>query len=297
MKRAAFELLGCITLAAVAATATREARADDTKAACVRSYEQAQKLRLAGDPLASRAELRLCSRAACPALLHVDCQTWLREVEPEIPSVVVSVRTPAGVDRTDVSVSVDGELAQERLNGAALEVNPGERRFRFEAPGAAPVEQTVLINTGEKNRLLSVILGERELAAPGLRPGPVGPRPGPMAPIPAAPGPDAPAAPGPPLVPIALGAVGLVAAGAGIALDLVGSAELRGLRSTCAPLCDEADVDATRATLIAGDALLGVGIVSLGAAAFLWLTRDEPRAAPAKGASRAALPAPFTVVF
>ncbi|MGK3993056.1 hypothetical protein [Sorangium sp. So ce1024] len=291
MRRAALALLGCTALAGAAVTAARPARADDTKGACVRSYEQAQRLRLAGELLASRAELRLCSREVCPALLHADCQTWLREVEAEIPSVVVSARTPAGVDRTDVRVLVDGALAQDRLTGAALEVKPGERRFRFEAPGAPPVEQTVLINTGEKHRLLRVLLRD---------PAPAAPRGPGLPPRQAALGPDAPpapASPGAPLLPIALGAAGLVAAGAGIALDLLGSAELRGLRATCAPRCAEGDVQAVRAQLIAGDALLGVGVVSLGAAALLWLTRDAPRAAPAAGSARAPRPASLTVAF
>lgn len=281
--------LGCAVITGAPGVAIRDARADDaTTSACVRSYEHAQKLRLQGDLLASRAELRACSRDVCPALVHADCVTWLREVEAAIPSVIVSVRSPAGADRIDARVFIDGALAQERLTGAAIEVRPGQRRFRVEVPGASPVERTVLINTGEKNRLLSIVVGDAPWA-PASAPGPsLAPSANDAA------GPRAPGEPGLPLVPIALGALGLAAAGAGLALDLGGSAKLDELRSTCAPGCAQADVDATRTQLLVGDVLLGAGVVSVGAAVLLWLTRDAPSAAPAPGSAR---PASLSVRF
>lgn len=134
------------------------------------------------------------------------------------------------------------------------------------------MELPVLITTGEKNRLLRVVIPAEPRAPSSSR-----------ASVPA--------------LSIALGAFGIAAAGSGLALDLVGSAALRDLRADCAPRCEHADVDATRTKIIAGDALLGVGILSLGAAVVYWLTRGEP-APPSVAQVLGAPPrAPFQVTF
>jgi len=264
-------------IAGATATTAGEARAEDAKRACVEAHEEAQRLRIAGDLLAARDELRACSGEACPGLVQRDCVGWLREVEAAIPSVIVSARDPAGMDRSDVRVFVDGKLALGSLKGEALEIRPGERQLRFEAAGAAAVEQRVLINTGEKNRLIRVVIGAPRAEASGA----------------------AVSRPGPPILPIALGVAGLVAVGSGIALDLSGSAGLSDLRATCAPRCAEADVDATRTKIIVGDTLLGVGVVAIGAAVFLWLTHDDSTPAPEAAPRSAEAPrlAPFRITY
>lgn len=262
-------------IAGAAAITGGEARADDAKRACVEAHEEAQRRRIAGDLLKAREELRACSREECPDLVQRDCVGWLREVEEAIPSVIVSARDPAGADRSDVRVFVDGALARESLDGQALEIRPGERRLRFEASGAAPVEQRVLINTGEKNRLIRVVIGEPR----GAKEAPAASRPEPKG------------------LPIALGAAGLVAAGVGIALDVSGSAALGDLRETCAPRCAQADVDATRTKIIAGDTLLAVGVVAVGAAVILWLTHDDPAPDAAPRSAEGPRLAPFRVTF
>jgi hypothetical protein len=100
-----------------------------------------------------------------------------------------------------------------------------------------------------------------------------------------------------PRLSIALGAFGIAAAGSGLALDLVGSAELRDLRAGCAPRCAHADVDATRTKIIVGDTLLGVGILSIGVAVVYWLTRAEPSSPSVAQVFGAAPRAPFLVTF
>ncbi len=272
MARIPLDLLVGLSLIAVAALHSTAARADDTKAACVRSYEEAQRLRLAGDLLASRVELGVCSRDACPEIVRRDCVTWIREVEGAIASVIVSARAPDDTDRPDVRVLVDGVLAQPRLTGTALEVNPGQRTFRFEPRGAPPIELPVLITTGEKNRLLRVTIPAKTPPPPPKR------------------------ASIPPLS-MAFGALGIASAGTGLALDLVGSASLRDLHSGCAPRCAQSDVDATRTKIIVGDTLLGVGIVAMGAAMIYWLTRPDPRASPVAQRLVAPPRVPFLLTF
>ncbi|MEO5728023.1 MAG: hypothetical protein ABI134_04935 [Byssovorax sp.] len=266
------DLLVALALASVVALHSTAARAEGIKEACVQAYEQAQRLRLAGDLLASRVELGVCSREVCPELVRRDCVTWIREVESATASVIVSARTPGDADRPDVRVFVDGALAQERLTGTAIEVNPGQRRFRLEPRGAPPVELPVLITTGEKNRLLRIVIPAETRALSSSRPSV-------------------------PRVSIALGAFGIAAAGSGLALEIVGSAELGDLREGCAPRCEHADVDATRTKIIVGDALLGVGLLSLGAAVVYWLTRAEPSAPSVAQVFGPAPRAPFLVTF
>jgi hypothetical protein len=267
-----FDLLGGPALLVALALSSTAARADATKEACVHSYEEAQRLRLSGDLLASRGELAVCSREACPDLVRKDCVTWIREVEGAIASVIVTARTPDDADQPDVRVFVDGVLAQPRLTGTALEVNPGQRMFRFEPPGAPPIEMPVLIATGEKNRPLRVAIPGEKRSISSTR-----------APLPG--------------LSIALGAFGIASVGTGVALDLVGSASLRDLHSGCAPHCAPADVDATRARIIVGDTLLGVGIVSIGVAAIYWLTRPVPGSPSLAQVLTAPPRAPFVVTF
>jgi hypothetical protein len=54
-------------------------------------------------------------------------------------------------------------------------------------------------------------------------------------------------------------------------LGLSGQSDVSNLRSTCAPNCQESQVDGARAQLIGADVSLGVGVVSLGVALWFFL--------------------------
>ncbi|MGK3983752.1 hypothetical protein WME99_11990 [Sorangium sp. So ce136] len=109
------------------------------------------------------------------------------------------------------------------------------------------------------------------------------------APRPAAPPRAAPAAPpaGPAVPPLAWAAGGVGVAGLGVfavvgALSLDAEAELR---ATCAPRCPRDDVRAIRVQHAVADVGLGVGVVALGAAAWLYLTRPAAATSPPARAS------------
>ncbi len=72
--------------------------ADETKDQCLRAYADAQRARKREDLLEARAQLNVCSRSDCPAILQTDCVRWLREVEEAMPSIVIRVRRPSGED-------------------------------------------------------------------------------------------------------------------------------------------------------------------------------------------------------
>jgi hypothetical protein len=182
--------------------------------------------------------------------------TWLREVEQDLPSMILVPRTPEGTDVVDVRVFVDGEVVAEGVTGKPIEVDPGRHVVRYERDGAPAVEEVVIISQGEKNRLVRVII---EQPAPDSRrlPATTMPQNGRQDAV-------------PPLPPLAwvLGGVGVSAVGAGVTLELLGSAKLGRLRSSCAPSCSPADVRSARTMIIAGDVLLASGVVSLGVLAW-----------------------------
>jgi hypothetical protein len=230
--------------------------ADDAKARCVQGHVEGQRSRNAGDLLTARDKLRMCAHQSCPDLVRGDCVAWLREVEGQIPTLVFGARDPAGGDLTEVRVFVDGRQVQKRLAGTPVEVAAGEHLIRFEAANRLPVETKVIVALGEKDRLVRATLRpDSEPPADPVR-----------------------------VLPWVVGGFGLAMATAGLVLDLVGTAELKGLRDECAPFCSSNDVDSTRNKIIVGDTLLIAGLVTAGAAV-LWLVLRDPE--PSETARRA----------
>jgi hypothetical protein len=225
------------------------------KAACARSAEDGQRLRAQGKLREAREAFAVCAADGCPALIRNDCGGWLAEVQSAVPTVVV--RATAAEDPQpelyDVEVKVDGAPLTSRLDGRALPVNPGERRFSFTAAGRRAVTQTVVVRVGEQHRLLAVTL-------PSDHPLPVPPR--------------SRLATAPRVLLIGGGAALAVSAGFGVA----GWLKAHSLRdSGCAPTCDRGDVDSARRLLRVADVALGVGAASLAAAAALiWARPAEP---------------------
>ncbi|WP_437518023.1 hypothetical protein [Sorangium sp. So ce1099] len=126
------------------------------------------------------------------------------------------------------------------------------------------------------------------LAAPPLAAPPLAAPPlaAPRLAAPAAPPLTAPAEP-PAVPPLAWAAGGVGVAGLGVfavvgALSLDAEAELR---ATCAPRCPGDDVRAIRVQHAVADVGLGVGVVALGAAAWLYLTRPAAATPPPARAS------------
>jgi hypothetical protein len=202
----------------------------------------------------------------------------------QVPSVVLGARDAQGRDVADARALVDGEPVRDRLDGNPVPLDPGSHVVRFERPGAAPVEVTIVLRAGEKDRpVLATFAPPPGAAAPGTpaatgspatgsaAPGAgVAPSsaPGAGAPTPAA---DAGAERGRhvPAGAWILGGLGIVAIGAFGYLGWQGKTDADHLRSTCAPGCDPSQVTHVRTELVAADVSLGVGVVSLGAA--LWI--------------------------
>jgi hypothetical protein len=284
-----------IALAALAMTGTitgtaRTASADE-KQACLRASEKAQHLRNAGKLGDAREQLAACSRPECPKLVQQDCTQWMSELLATLPSVVPAAKDRRGRDLVDVRVTLDGKLVTETLDGKALVVDPGVHSLRFETSGAPAVDEKVVVNPGEKNRIVTVTFAKGgDPAAPAASAGT-----GAAAGTASGPPRDASGS-SPPVAAYVVGGLGVVALGAALLVQLGASSDARGLRETCAPKCSQSDVDDIQSrytiagvTAGVGGALLITGVV------MLFLQRDEPRSGPST--SRAAGAASRTSSF
>jgi hypothetical protein len=158
------------------------ALAQDRKA-CVSAYEQGQLLRQQRHLRRAREELLVCARDSCSKALRPECAEWLTEVEQALPSIVLGARTADGRDVTDVRAWIDGELAAERLEGAAIDIDPGVHRVRFERPPMPPIELEVVIREGEKRRPIIVDLAQEPKPPPPSSSPPSPPPPSPPPPV------------------------------------------------------------------------------------------------------------------
>jgi len=257
-----------LVLFALGSLSLSEARAEDADganpatAACVRAYEQAQEERQSDKLLEAREHLRGCAQEACPAFIRSDCNAWSHELQSEMPSVVFTARS-AGRDLTDVGVSSGERVLASRIDGAAIELDPGEYDFRFTSPGMQPVTHHVRISRGERYlQRVEFVPSPKEPAAEHR-----------AASLP-------PPAQRSAVLPAVFGGVAVLGlAGFAVFGTRGRSAESR-LQTTCSPHCSEDQISSVRTQYAVADVSLGVGLASLGLAAYFALrSSPEQRAA------------------
>ena len=224
--------------------------ADTAKGECFANYEAAQVARRERRLIDSRAALRVCSGAACPAAVRADCVDWLDQVAHSLPSVVVTARA-RGADVMAVKVFVDGKLATERLTGFALDLDPGLHKFRFESPPWPVIEREVLASEGVKDKPIEV-----EFAPP----------------LPSATTLVTHAEPRPFRLERSDYLFGGIALAGFATLAFFGGTGLydaHHLKTTCGSFCSHDDVDAIRTKLVIADIGLAVGVVALAVGLYL----------------------------
>jgi hypothetical protein len=259
-----------LSLGIALALVAPDVAADDVRKVCATAYEQAQYARKERKLRRAREQLILCAQPECPAATRNDCVPWLAEVEASLPTVVFGATDAAGKELTDVKVLVDDAVLVDRLDGAAVAVDPGPRRFLFQHAGAKDVEESFVIKEGEKNRILGVQFKDVGAAAASK----------------AAPGPAAQAeSSGASYWPAALlTGVGALGIGGAVLFGVGAKSDADDLRSTCAPRCSTSSVDDVRSKLLVSDVFLGVGVVSLALAAYFFI-RPPGEKKPARAAS------------
>jgi hypothetical protein len=149
--RSLLGVLGPMWLAASVAHA-------DEKATCLAAASKAQRLRATHMLVEARDQLRVCAGAQCPAVVRTDCATWLADADRALPTVVLMARTGAGTALVDVRVTIDGQPLASKLDGQAISVNAGLHTFHFESETGASSDQQLLVNEGERNRAVAVVL-------------------------------------------------------------------------------------------------------------------------------------------
>ena len=160
-------LVRCSVAALVLSSATASfADGAPDKQACQTAYEQAQYARRDKHLRAARAQSLVCAQQACGPAAEADCGEWLRGIETAMPTMVFDVRDDKGANLSRVTVTIDGEKLVGSLDGSAIPVDPGPRRFRFEAAGMAPLDEAVTVREGEKSRVLAVVLRAAPVPVP-----------------------------------------------------------------------------------------------------------------------------------
>lgn len=232
-----------VVAACLSSTAAAQPAPPD-KQACFDSYVTAQKRQREGALIAAREALLVCSQPACPEPVPAHCAQWLLDVDRRLPSVVIRARTSDGRDVSDAAVEVDGKPFATRLDGRAQPVDPGPHRLRLQPAEGLPVETRLVINEGEKSRLVTLTLAE-PTEQPAARPA--------MASW------------------IAAG----VGAGALVTAGIVGASawSARSDLESCKPYCDAGDVSAVRRRFLVADLGAAVGVVAIGLAVYWWRAR------------------------
>jgi hypothetical protein len=232
---------------------------------CIALHVEGQALRVAGSFADAASTLRACLHPACSPLLRADCAALLETIQNETPTVVLAARAK-DVDLVDVSVREAGRSIAEHLDGRPVPIDPGPHELAFSAPGMPPVTRSIVVRAGEKNRLVSVVLG----AEPGGPAVSVSP-PALQSAVPS-PGSDAPPArPGflariTPWDYVLLGAsVGLAGAAIGTAVSAGKDAHLA--ERECKPNCSDG-----RTHAIQRKAAIADGLFVLSAATLIYVT-------------------------
>ena len=249
-------------LAAVCAFAVPRVATATPVERCIADAERGQLVRDEGKLVQARKLFLACASESCPSAVRADCQTFVTQIEPRVPSVVFVVKDANDVDLVDVRVSMDGARLLDKLGTAAVEVEPGSHVFRFERAGYAPVETTTVLREFEKGRPVRAVLGA------GLQAGP------------SESSRWTTSDPGIPTLTWVFGGVA-VAGGIGFAaLWLSGKSEESDKEGTCAPFCAASDVSSIKTKLTLADVSLGVGGAAAIAAFVFYVTRPTGRPAP-----------------
>ena len=162
--RAVTVLTSALTIAVFTAST---ARADDpSKRECIDANAQAQVQQKEGKLRAAQTSLRLCTSSSCPAIVRDDCAQRLDALERVLPSLVFEVKDGSGADLTAVRVLLDGQVLAEKLDGTALDVDPGEHSFTFQAAARAPVTMKLVIREGDRGRRQAVRMGAAAVTPP-----------------------------------------------------------------------------------------------------------------------------------
>lgn len=138
----------------------------DTIEACASAAEAGQKLQRDGRLVESRASFVACADPRCPREVASLCDGLLTQVDAAMPTVILGARDPQGHDLVAVRVLADGAPLVDSLDGKPRPLDPGPHTLRFVAADASAATLDVVVRQGEKNRVVSVVVGARRAPPP-----------------------------------------------------------------------------------------------------------------------------------
>jgi hypothetical protein len=270
---------------ATAALCLTEANAAFAEAprACVEAVERGQSLRDKVKLIEAKAAFLACASSSCPEIIQRDCAQWVAELEPRIPTVILTASDASGRELVYARVTVDGEPFVDRLDGIARAINPGIHTLRIEPKDGVPLEQLVVIREAEKYQNPHFMLSPSPVAKPAPAPSTgaseaahVHDAVGPSS-VTAAPSAWRTGA-------VASISVAAVAAASFTGFAIAGTVDVNNLRSSCSPHCPPSSVDAAGHYLQAADVSLAVGVAALAVATWLYFEwRAHPHAPSTAG--------------
>jgi hypothetical protein len=241
------------------------AKADEQTMTCAQAYESAQEEKANGRLKDAIEHLKTCIAPSCAEFIREDCVRWMDQAESALPTVVFSVRE-AGEDLTEVEILCDDKPLTRKLDGKALPVDPGLRDFTFTVPGLAPMTRQVLIREGERSRIIKVEFSRSSVAPPS-----------PSANATTTAEPEV--RPKGRILPYALAGVGALGIAGFATFALLGSSQQDELGRTCSPFCQSSQVDSVKTKFLLADVSLGVGLISLGVATYIFVKNHGANAA------------------
>lgn len=135
---------------------------------CISANEDSLTLRKEGKLVEARRALAACAAPVCPEAIQRACRGRMADFNDAVPTVVFEVKDARGRGMVDVKVSVDGQ-PMVAMSLTAVPLDPGAHVFRFEAPGQAAVENTVVLHEGQKDQPVTVLfrINPDPASAPG----------------------------------------------------------------------------------------------------------------------------------
>ena len=264
-KRVALLVSFAALAASVTIPSTASAAGPDTNA-CISAFDEGQRSKSDKKLRQAQTQLLICTQESCPAVLRADCAGVLRTVQAALPSIVLAADDGEGHDISDVTVKVGSTLLADKIDGRALEFDPGTYDFHFERPAKPPIVVHLVLKEGEKNRVVRASFPSPKkpevasaTALPPARRETVGY-----------------------VVPAAFGVLGVGAAVFALLERMKFNSSVDEDRHGCAPNCTAAQRDDLSSMVVTSNVALGVGIGLVALAGVTWvLLGPRPATRPA----------------
>jgi hypothetical protein len=232
----------------------------DSVEQCVSAHQSARLLELEERWLPAREAMTRCAAGTCPIAIRTDCAAWLLRLAQTLPTLLVIVeRDDDG--KQPVRLELDGQSFDLPEQPDPIETVPGPHRLRFTLPPHPPVDVALVLEKGEKNRVVRVRFTTPAVRAPVRSSEPAARQRSFVAQRPV------------PAITYWLGGsalASLLASGGLLGSALASRADAR---ENCAPGCPAAERESIQARLLAADVLAGAAVVLGGLAVYTYVRR------------------------